>query len=111
MRRSTMQLAALGVATLVALAAFPVAARAADAKPVDTATRQVGDGARQVRDGEVFTGLGEMAKGVGHTVVEGAKYTGQTLAETGEKAWDTTTYAAGEIGRLPARLWQRLRTF
>jgi hypothetical protein len=106
-----MQLAAVGALMLLAIAAVPAGLPAADSKPVDAATRQVGDGARQVGDGQVLTGLGEMAKGVGQTVVEGAKFTGQTLAETGEKAWDTTTYAAGEISRLPGRLWQRLRTF
>ena len=100
--------------TRIALALLlltPAAAMAADSTQVDAATRQVGDGAKQVRDGQVLDGLGEMAKGVGNTVVEGAKFTGKSIAEGGEKALDTTTYAAGEVGRLPARLWQRLRTF
>jgi hypothetical protein len=105
------KLGALGAVALLAVTALPAVAQAADAKPVDAATRQVGDGARQVREGEVLTGLGEMAKGVGNTVVEGAKYTGHTLAETGEKAWDVTSYGASEVSRLPMRLWQRLRTF
>ena len=52
---------------------------AADDTKVKSATRQVEEGARTIGDGKVGPGVEETAKGVGNTVVEGAKYTGDKL--------------------------------
>jgi hypothetical protein len=93
------------------LAGLPVRGWAADGTGVEVATRQVSEGARKIGDGQVLAGTGELAKGLGNTVVEGAKYTGATIAETGERAWNATVEVAGEVAKLPRRLWNRVRTF
>ena len=56
-------------------------AGAADKTKVDQATQQVQRGAKQMGQGNVGTGLKETAKGIGNTVVEGAKFSGQTIKE------------------------------
>ena len=62
-----------GFLAVVALGAG--AAGAADKTKVDQATQQVQQG------GNVGTGIKETAKGIGNTVVEGAKFSGQTIKE------------------------------
>ena len=64
----------------------PGAALAADDSKVKSATRQVEDGAKKIGDGKIGQGVEQTAKGVGHTVVEGAKYTGDKLKESGKAA-------------------------
>jgi hypothetical protein len=66
-------------AALVALS--PGAASAADKSKVDAATRRVDRGAKQIGQGQVGPGFKEMFTGVGHTVVEGAKFSGQHVKE------------------------------
>ena len=56
-------------------------AGAADKTKVDQATQQVQRGAKQMGQGNVGTGVKETAKGIGNTVVEGAKFSGQTIKE------------------------------
>ena len=56
-------------------------AGAADKTKVDAATQQVQQGARQIGQGSVGTGVKETAKGIGNTIVEGAKFSGQTIKE------------------------------
>jgi len=68
-----------GLLVAVALAAGP--AGAADKTKVDQATQRVQQGARQIGQGNVGGGVKETAKGIGHTVVEGAKFSGQTIKE------------------------------
>jgi hypothetical protein len=62
-------------------------ADAADKSKVDAATRRVDRGAKQIGQGQVGPAFKEMFTGVGHTVVEGAKFSGQTIKEafTGKK--------------------------
>jgi hypothetical protein len=62
-------------------------AGAADKTQVDRATRQVQQGAQQIGQGNVGGGVKETAKGIGNTVVEGAKFSGETIKEffTGKK--------------------------
>ena len=81
------------------------AAGAADKTKVDAATKQVEQGARQVGHGQVGPGVKETAKGIGNTVVEGAKYTGQKLEAAGKAAgpeaktaWDRTKEGAVAFG-------------
>ena len=63
------------------------AAEAADKTKVDRATRQVDRGAKQIGQGQVGPGFKEMFTGVGNTVVEGAKFSGENIKEffTGKK--------------------------
>jgi hypothetical protein len=63
------------------------AADAADKTKVDTATKRVEAGAKQIGQGQVGLGFREMFAGIGHTVVEGAKFSGQNIKEffTGKK--------------------------
>ncbi|HEY7434439.1 MAG TPA: hypothetical protein VIE41_04815 [Methylomirabilota bacterium] len=62
-------------------------AGAADKTKVDRATQQVQQGAHQIGQGKVGEGVKETAKGIGNTVVEGAKFSGETIKEffTGKK--------------------------
>ena len=72
---------------LVVLALTCGAAGAADKTKVDQATQQVQQGGKLMGQGNVGTGVKETAKGIGNTVVEGAKFSGQTIKEffTGKK--------------------------
>jgi hypothetical protein len=73
---------------LLATIALPfTSAGSADKTKVDQATRRVERGAKQIGRGEVGPGFKEMFKGVGHTIVEGAKFSGRTIKEafTGKK--------------------------
>ena len=56
------------------------AARAADKTKVDQATKQV-------EHGSVGPGVKQTAKGIGNTVVEGAKYSGENVKEFFKKAF------------------------
>ena len=71
-------LAVLGAATLPA--------GAADDSKVKAATQQVDRGAKKIGEGKVGEGVEETAKGVGHTVVEGAKFTGEKIKDAGKAA-------------------------
>ena len=50
------------------------AAAAADRTKVDQATRRVEQGAKQIGRGDIGPGFKEMFTGIGHTIVEGAKF-------------------------------------
>jgi hypothetical protein len=59
---------------------------AADDSKVKAATNQVESGAKKIPDGKVGEGVEETAKGIGKTVSEGAKYSGERLKEAGKAA-------------------------
>ena len=59
---------------------------AADDSKVNNATDQVESGAKKISDGKVGEGIAETATGVGKTVSEGAKYSGEKLKEAGKAA-------------------------
>jgi hypothetical protein len=63
------------------------AAGAADRTKVDKATKQVEQGAKQIGQGKVGPGVQQTAKGIGKTVVEGAKFSGETLKEFFKKTF------------------------
>jgi hypothetical protein len=63
------------------------AADAADRTKVDRATGRVVVGARQIGDGDLGPGFKEMFAGIGHTIVEGAKFSGDTIAEFFKKTF------------------------
>src|ERR1051325_6963487 len=82
------------VAVVASLASFLVLpAAAADDSKVKAATGQVESGAKQIGHGQIGTGTEETAKGIGNTVVEGAKYTGEKLKESGQAAEPGATRA------------------
>jgi hypothetical protein len=56
-------------------------ALAADDSKVKAATNQVEQGAKKIPKGKVGEGVKQTAKGVGKTVTEGAKYSGQEVKE------------------------------
>jgi hypothetical protein len=77
------------LATLLAcavLAGSALSAGAADDSKVKGATEQVETGAKKIGDGKIGEGAEETAKGVGNTVVEGAKYSGEKIKESGQAA-------------------------
>ena len=77
-------LALLVIVGMLAWSPFPV--MAADDTKVNAATRQVESGAKKIGQGKIGEGVEETAKGVGNTVVEGAKFSGEKLKESGEAA-------------------------
>ena len=72
-------LASIFVAAVVAGSALP--ARAADDTKIKAATERVQDGARKIGAGKIGPGFEETAKGVGNTIVEGAKYSGHAIKD------------------------------
>jgi len=92
---------------IVAMLALPNTgpALAADDTKVKGATEQVETGAKKIGKGEVGEGVKETAKGVGHTVSEGAKYTGEKIKESGQaaepparSAWEKVKGGAQDFG-------------
>lgn len=79
----------LFVACVVAVSLAAGAAGAADKAKVDEQTRRVEQGAKQIGQGEVGAGFKEMFSGVGHTVAEGAKFSGKTMEEFFKKAFSS----------------------
>lgn len=59
----------------------PAFALAADDSKVKAATNQVEQGAKKIPKSKVGEGVKQTAKGVGKTVTEGAKYSGQKVKE------------------------------
>jgi hypothetical protein len=66
---------------LAALTLSCGAAAAADKTKVDHATKRVERGAKQIGRGQVGPGFREMFAGIGHTIVEGAKFSGENINE------------------------------
>jgi hypothetical protein len=73
----------LGIVPAVLVAATLAAgtAVAADRTKVDQATRRVEQGAKQIGQGELGPGFKEFFVGIGFTIYEGAKYSGETIKE------------------------------
>ena len=101
--------------SIVALLAPAGLAAAADDSKVKAATGQVESGAKKIGDGKVGDGVEETAKGVGHTVVEGAKYTGEKLKESGKAAepeakstWQNLKETANSFGGTVKSFFTRL---
>lgn len=97
------------VGLVVVVAAFALVLTpvfAADSTKVDKATKQVESGAKKIGDGKVGQGVEDTAKGIGNTVVEGAKFTGEKFKEAGKAAeppakstWDNVKDGASSFGR------------
>lgn len=85
----TRRLRWLGVTPAVLLAAGLACgvAGAADKSKVDQATGRVEQGAKQIGQGQLGPGFKEFFVGIGHTIVEGAKFSGATIGEFFSKAF------------------------
>ena len=66
---------------LAALALSSGTVGAADKTKVDQATKRVERGAKQIGQGQVGPGFKEMFTGIGQTIVEGAKFSGENIKE------------------------------
>jgi hypothetical protein len=109
----------LGVATLltgslVIILPAGLVGAAADAR-VKAATEQVERGAKQIGTGQIGPGVEETAKGLGNTVVEGAKFSGEKLKEAGraaeppaKSAWQSLSQATTGFGRSVKNFFTRL---
>ena len=77
----------MSAACLVVVALSVGMAGAADKTKVDEATKRVEEGARQIWQGDLGPGFKEMFAGIGHTIVEGAKFSGNTIGEFFKKTF------------------------
>jgi hypothetical protein len=112
---SRTKLLAAAVAMAALLAWMAAQALAADDSRVKAATHEVESGAKKIGDGKVGPGVEETAKGVGHTVVEGAKYSGDKLKESGKaaepqakSAWQSVKDGATSFGGSVKHFFTRL---
>ena len=76
----------ISVLALGAIVAWALPAGAADESKVKSAAGQVESGAKKIGQGKLGDGVEETAKGIGHTVAEGAKFTGEKFKEAGKAA-------------------------
>lgn len=97
------------------LAGSVVPVIAADDAKVKAATRRVERGGKMIGAGKVGQGLEETAKGVGNTVVEGAKFSGNKLKASGKAAepaakgaWHSFKESANSFGSAVKRFFARL---
>ena len=74
-------------ACLVVMALSCPEAGAADKTKLDRATKHVEQGAKQIGRGDVGPGFKKMFTGIGHTIVEGAKFSGHTVGEFFKKTF------------------------
>jgi hypothetical protein len=110
--RHTLMVAIVGVG-VIAGAVGPVIA--ADDAKVKAATRRVERGGKMIGNGKVGQGIEETAKGVGATVVEGAKFSGNKLKASGKAAepaakgaWSSFKQSANAFGASVKRFFARL---
>ncbi len=87
----------------------------ADDSKVKSATGQVETGAKKIGHGQIGEGVEQTAKGIGNTVAEGAKYTGEKLKESGKSAepqaknaWDNVRDGAVDFGHGVKNFFTRL---
>ena len=106
---------AIAVMAALALTVAAGPAPAADDSKVKAATNQVESGAKKIGQGKVGDGVEETAKGIGNTVVEGAKFTGAKLKESGKAAepqakstWQNLKESANSFGGSVKSFFTRL---
>ena len=103
------------VVALATVGALLSPVQAADDSKVKAATRQVETGGREIGAGEVGDGIADTAKGIGHTVAEGARYTGEKLKESAraaepeaKSAWGNFRDATVSFGRSVKGFFKKL---
>jgi hypothetical protein len=77
---------------LGALLATAMPALPADESKVNAATQRVETGAKMIGHSAIGKGVAETAKGIGFTVVEGAKFTGKKFKEAGNAAGNAPSF-------------------
>jgi hypothetical protein len=94
---------------------FVPPASPADDSKVKAATGQVESGAKMIGHGQIGEGVEQTAKGIGNTVVEGAKFTAERLKESGQaaappakSAWDNARDGAVNAGHSVKTFFSRL---
>jgi hypothetical protein len=114
MQEAVMKIVTIVLVGLVLVAPLATSFAADDSK-VKSATERVETGAKKIGDGQVGEGVKETAKGIGTTVVEGAKYTGEKLKESGKaaepqakSAWNHVTEGATAFGHSVKNFFTRL---
>jgi len=114
MQEAVMKIVTIMLVGLVLVAPLATSFAADDSK-VKSATERVETGAKKIGDGQVGEGVKETAKGIGTTVVEGAKYTGEKLKESGKaaepqakSAWNHVTEGATAFGHSVKNFFTRL---
>lgn len=111
-----MRYGSLAVVVVVGfICAVPAFSSAADDSKVKSATSQVERGAKKIGAGKIGEGVEETAKGIGNTVVEGSKYTGEKLKESGKAAepearrsWNRVREGAVAFGHSVKSFFSRL---
>jgi hypothetical protein len=100
---------------LAMTAVWTIPGWSADDSKVKSATGQVESGAKKIGQGQVGQGVEETAKGIGNTVVEGAKYSGQKIKEAGKAAepeakstWQNVKEGANSFGQSVKAFFSRL---
>jgi len=88
-----MQIMGRVIPVILLVTAMP--AMAADESKVKTATERVETGGKMIGRGEIGKGVEKTAKGIGHTVAEGAKFTGEKFKEAGRAAGDSRSFPEG----------------
>ena len=85
---------------------LPASAAPADDVRVKDGMKQVEQGAKKIPSSQIGDGVQETAKGIGTTVSEGAKYSGEKLKEAGQateapakSAWGHARDGAVGVGR------------
>jgi hypothetical protein len=113
--RATRAGAIVSIVTTVLVFSIAGPVPAADDSKVKGATEEVQTGAKKIGQGEIGQGVKETATGIGHTVVEGAKYTGDKLKESGEaaeppakSAWEKVKGGATDFGHSVKNFFTRL---
>ncbi len=103
------------LAALALLATGPAPTGAADDSKVKAATKQVERGANKIGAGKIGEGIEETAKGLGATVVEGGKFTGEKLKESGKaaepqakSAWSNLKAGATDFGHSVKNFFSKL---
>jgi hypothetical protein len=93
----------------------PTSAVPADDAKVKEGMSQVERGARKIPSSQIGDGVQETAKGIGTTVSEGAKYSGEKLKDAGQAAeapaksvWGHTRDGAVGVGRSVKRFFTTL---
>src|SRR5262249_13362747 len=88
---------------------------AADDSKVKEQTDRVQQGAKEIGHGNVGEGVKDTAKGIGGTVEEGAKYTGDKLKESGQaaeptakNAWEHVKSGATDFGHSVKNFFTKL---
>jgi len=104
---------AILILALAVLASRP--SSAADDSKVKAATKQVEQGAGKIGKGKVGEGVDQTARGIGNTVVEGARFIGQKFKESGKgaepearTAWPGTKDGATALGHSVKSFFSRL---